>query len=167
MRKTPPLSYSEKLLWRQVTQDVAAWKELSALEPPPAEAKPNTIADPEFVVRPKVRPTYGRGVGIDRNTQEKLQRGKMPIDGKLDLHGFTQSEAFVALNRFVLSHVRRQSRCILIVTGKGRDGVGILRQSVPRWLEEPDLKQFILSLSSARVQHGAEGALYVLLRRAR
>ena len=168
MRKTPSLSYSEKLLWRQVTKDVAAWKDLPALgNKPEPDADDRTTPDPQFLIKPRARPTYGRGAGIDRNTEDKLRRGKMAIDGKIDLHGFTQTEAYSALQNFILSHVRRQSRCLLLVTGKGRDGVGVLRQSVPRWLNEPDLAPYILSIQTARVQHGAEGAIYVLLRRNR
>ena len=42
---------------------------------------------------------------------------------------------------------------------------GILRHAVPRWLDEPSLRRHLLALAPARPEHGAGGALYLLLRR--
>ena len=164
-----PLSptLKDQLLWRELIKDVDAYRAPAPLKEEPVITKNDQYDDVDFVVKPRARPTYGRGFGIDRNTEEKFNRGKMPIDGKLDLHGMTQMEAHNAVQNFIVGSVRRQRRCLLIVTGKGRDGVGILRQAVPRWLADTELAQYILSTHTARMQHGAEGALYVLLRRNR
>ena len=60
----------------------------------------------------------------------------------------------------------RGLRTVLIVTGKGRrDGVGVLKSALPRWLNETPLPPFVLALSQARPEHGGTGALYVLLKR--
>jgi len=67
----------------------------------------------------------------------------------------------------------QQRRCVLIITGKGfraKDGAvqtGILRASVPRWLNEAPNRARILAFASARDRHGGGGALYVLLKRLR
>ena len=54
--------------------------------------------------------------------------------------------------------------CVLVITGKGR---GVLREEVPRWLNEPGLRDAVLSFAYARPADGGEGALYVLLKRRR
>ena len=40
-----------------------------------------------------------------------------------------------------------------------------LRTMTPRWLDEAPLRPLVLTFAQARVEHGGEGALYVLLRR--
>lgn len=88
----------------------------------------------------------------------------MQIDGKLDLHGMTQAEAHRVLIGFIENAYAMQKRCVIIVTGKGR---GILKDNVPRWLNEGALRSRILSFSYAQQRDGGEGALYVLIKRQR
>jgi DNA-nicking Smr family endonuclease len=42
-----------------------------------------------------------------------------------------------------------------------------LRDAVPRWLNEPDLRPRLLSFTHAQRKDGGDGALYVLLKRLR
>jgi DNA-nicking Smr family endonuclease len=124
---------------------------------------------------PKVHDlSHGVTVGIDKRQADRFRGGKLEIDGKIDLHGRTQAEAHDALHDFVHRAHRAGKRCLLVITGKGGtktpDGErtrGILRQAVPRWLNEPGLRRFVLAFDHARPQHGGEGALYVLLKRER
>ncbi len=44
---------------------------------------------------------------------------------------------------------------------------GVLRDAVPRWLNEAPLREHVLAFSHARPDDGGAGALYVLLRRRR
>ena len=53
---------------------------------------------------------------------------------------------------------------VLIVTGKGQ---GILKDAVPRWLNESPNRGRILLVAQAQPKDGGGGALYVLLRRRR
>ncbi len=92
----------------------------------------------------------------------------MPIDGRLDLHGMTQDAAHRALVSFLGEAQGAAKRCVIVITGKGlgADGsVGVLREAVPRWLNEPELRGRILTFSHAQPKDGGTGALYVLLRR--
>lgn len=117
------------------------------------------------------------GHGLDRRSAEKLRKGLMPIEARLDLHGMTQAQAHEALQRFILSSQTAGKRCVLVITGKGNDaqgrrdplskGQGVLKRMVPEWLAQPPLRALVLKTSSARPQHGGGGALYVLLRRQR
>jgi DNA-nicking Smr family endonuclease len=91
----------------------------------------------------------------------------LPIEGRIDLHGMDQHTAHLALRAFVNHHWLRGARCVLIITGKGSRGEGILRRAVPRWLTDPPLSQQVLSFGEARPGDGGAGALYILLRRHR
>lgn len=114
--------------------------------------------------------TVGATVNIDKSTSEKLKRGKFEIEGRLDLHGYTADAAHQTLQQFIFRAFDQGKRCVLIITGKGLrpDGTkGIIRENVPRWLNEPEMRQRILVFRYAKVTDGGEGALYVLLRRQR
>ena len=60
-------------------------------------------------------------------------------------------------------------RCLLVITGKGtaRDGGGVLRSAVPRWITEGAHRERLIGIGPADSRHGGDGALYVLLRRPR
>lgn len=71
------------------------------------------------------------------------------------------------------------STVLVAITGKGGPAAagdaphdhletgsrGVLKRSVPLWLEEPDLRALVISYRTAHVRHGGEGALYVHLRK--
>jgi DNA-nicking Smr family endonuclease len=121
--------------------------------------------------------------------------GKVTIDATLDLHGLRQDAAYARLRTFLASSQAQGHRMVLVVTGKG--GVrppaadlpsfgkaggqaagsfqggeasasrGILRRSVPLWLEEPELRAIVIGYAAAGARHGGDGALYIRLRKAR
>lgn len=111
----------------------------------------------------------GRVHGVDKRTDEKVRKGRMGIDARIDLHGMTQSEAHGLLISFIRRSHAAGRRMVLIITGKGQmpRGEGVLRLSVPRWLREADVGRMVLSVHQAQPQHGGGGAYYVLLRRRR
>jgi DNA-nicking Smr family endonuclease len=112
---------------------------------------------------------------MDRRRFEKLRRGRLEPDARLDLHGLTAERAHAALTSFVLGAHAREQRLLLVITGKGRpDAVairphrhGILHHSVPHWLAAPPLVGHVLQVAQAHQRHGGAGAFYVYLRRRR
>ncbi len=133
-------------------------------DPAPAPATPMRASSPPPVVVISTPPSTP---GIDRRTTSKLRRGHIAIEAKLDLHGMTQREAHDALNRFISASQERGKRCVLVVTGVGKAGGGVLRGAVPRWLAEAALRDAVMSFAPAEPNHGGQGALYVLLRKKR
>lgn len=135
---------------------------------------------PIKVVFPKV-PAKKRGPvsgpsGINGATQDRLRKGQIEPDAKIDLHGLTEGAAHRTLLRFLDGAHRRGFRLILVVTGKGnprkeelaswmQSPHGVLKQMVPRWLNEPEAAALIASVRPAHVRHGGDGALYVYLRK--
>ncbi|USG61381.1 Smr/MutS family protein [Sneathiella marina] len=118
--------------------------------------------------------------GLDRRNSERLRKGQMAIDGKVDLHGMTQAEAHTRLRTFISAAQMQGKRCVLVVTGKGSRGQktedaafmgsdrrGILREAVPKWLAAADMRRLVIDFRNAQPKHGGSGALYVLLRRDR
>jgi len=137
---------------------------LAAVVNKPVPAKPRPLKP-----RPVAPLTHGRTAGLDRATAERLSRGRLPVEATLDLHGMTQAEAHPALARFVERSAAAQRRCVLVVTGRGlfKAEGGVLREAVPRWLNEAPLRAHVLSFDFAQSRHGGAGALYVLLKRRR
>jgi DNA-nicking Smr family endonuclease len=105
--------------------------------------------------------------GLDGSTERKLTRGLLEIDATIDLHGMTQAQAHTTLDRFVGRHVNQASRVLLVVTGKGKGGDGVLKRQMPEWLMAGPYASRILRIVTAARGHGGGGAFYVLLRRKR
>ncbi|NNE82386.1 MAG: DNA mismatch repair protein MutS [Alphaproteobacteria bacterium] len=107
--------------------------------------------------------------GVDRRTIERMRRGKLPIDARLDLHGSYQDAAQAELNAFISSCAATGCRTVLVITGKGpvSEGGGVLRRRLPDWLNLPACRPHVLAFAAARPEHGGGGAFYVLLRRRR
>lgn len=117
---------------------------------------------------------------FDRKKARKIRSGSIEIEARIDLHGMRQGEAHNALSAFIHRAQGRGQRWVLIITGKGKvsdrdDDApfdmnqprerGVLKRNVPRWLDEPELRGLVVSYTTAALQHGGEGALYVHLRK--
>jgi len=175
MKKPRRVSGEELALWQQAMRDVAqrdrvaappAAPELPREEPPPLPR--HRVASPVAAKKlPELLP--GRPVGIDHRTAQRLKRGQIEVEARLDLHGMIQDEAHRALDEFVVRAQGAGKRAVLIITGKGLrgEGTGVLRAAVPRWLNEVKLRALILSIAPAAPKDGGGGALYVLLKRQR
>jgi DNA-nicking Smr family endonuclease len=159
-------------LWQEAVRDV---EPLRVRRPPTAAAaipgsgpRPARDANPR-VGQPSQPVPLDRFAGIDRATAERLKRGLHKIEATLDLHGMTQAEAHRELAAFVAASHNVGRRCVLVITGRRLrpSGPGILKSSLPRWLEEPALRRLILAVAPAQPQHGGAGASYLLLRRSR
>jgi DNA-nicking Smr family endonuclease len=94
-----------------------------------------------------------------------LARERDPIAARIDLHGLDQDQARAALARFLRRAWDDGYRAVLVITGKGVQGDGVLRRRAPEWLGAPDLTPIVAGVSEAHRRHGGEGALYVALRR--
>ncbi len=110
----------------------------------------------------------GQVGGTDRRTADRMKRGRLHIDARLDLHGYTEEQAYAHLLGFLHAARASGARCVLIVTGKGRrdvGGTGKLKLAVPKWLNETAFRPSVLSVTYAQQRDGGDGALYVLLRK--
>lgn len=169
------LSYEERVLWTAVTQSVSPLRgkahdaepedEAPAAPAPPPRAKHHgkAAAPPRPAARAVPPPPPPPSLEpLGRRLKQRVARGKEKIEGRLDLHGYTQAEAHDALLRFVRSANARDARLVLVITGKS----GVLRRQVPLWLGLPELRSLVVGFEDSHISHGGEGALYVRVRRA-
>jgi DNA-nicking Smr family endonuclease len=166
-----------------------------APSPPAAPPTPKGGAAERGVAAhtPRQMPASAKGQAprpaeFDRRTLRQVAAGKVRIDARLDLHGLQQETAHARLRAFLASCQANRHRMVLVITGKGgvrplaadlcshRKGGsegsdpssrGVLRRSVPQWLDEPEFRAIVLGYAAAGVRHGGEGALYIRLRKAR
>ena len=135
-------------------------------------------ANPRAVVKSKTKKAAAakpKPPGLDGHTKEKLKRGQGEPDARLDLHGMTQAAAHKALLSFLQKAHKKGERLALVVTGRGNPDKenpawaakphGVLKEMVPRWLNEGEFAAFITGTAPAHIRHGGDGALYVYLRK--
>jgi DNA-nicking Smr family endonuclease len=173
------LSYEERVLWATFTKAI---EPLGAAPAPAVDEDDDAVAHVPKPTRQAARPKKAVHVAppappkpaappltpLGRRMKQRVARGKEAIDGKLDLHGYTQNEAHAALLRFLRNAHARDARLVLVITGKGRGGEpGVLRRQVPQWLSLPEFRSLVIGFEDAHITHGGEGALYVRVRRAR
>jgi len=173
-RRRRALSAEERALWRGF---VRAIKPLRGRAAEPAEdaareavpVRSPLKAKPVAPAPQPVRSAPPPLAALARRERQKLARGSMPIDARLDLHGMTQGEAHAALAHFLRRAQHAGARFVLIITGKGGGAGerGVLRRQVPLWLGLPEFRDSVVGFEEAHTAHGGEGALYVRLRRAR
>lgn len=174
-------------LWGRVTKGVKPLRKKPKLPPVAAEPAPAPAkavkpgkANPAKAKAPPPKPaplpelSPSKAPGFDKRSYEKFRAGKMAIEARIDLHGLTLEAAHRELAAFIQKAWERDKRMLLVITGKGgraRDEWGhpraTLRESVPRWLNEPAMRRRILAIAEAKSPHGGGGALYVLLKRKR
>ncbi len=153
--------------------------------PPQPKERRQHLADRAAALAP--HPHRGNSTGappaiapFDRKRSRRIATGRMPIEARLDLHGLRQAEAHGRLRSFLASCSARGMSTVLVVTGKGTprsdedDGApwwaageqrGVLRRSLPHWLDDPEIRIFVASYTTAATRHGGEGAVYIHLRR--
>lgn len=135
-----------------------------------AESRPIRVPRTKAVVR---RAGAGGG-GVNGATLEKLRRGLLEPQARIDLHGMTEEAAWHALHAFLHTAQARGLRLVLVVTGKGnprrgddapwlQSPHGVLKEMVPRWLKQKGPAALIAHVQAAHVRHGGGGALYVYL----
>lgn len=165
------LTGEEKKLWRRVASTVKSRRPRAA-EPEEAEepapraptrAPTKTHAPPSV----SVRKTTATPPPANRSGEKRVRRGKLEIGASLDLHGHTQESARAAVIRFLRLSQARGDTTVIIVTGVGRGGEGVLKRRLPEWLNERDIRPLTSGFAPAHRSHGGAGAFYVFIKRVR
>lgn len=190
------LTRDEAALWRKVTADATPrpGRKQQIADPPETTAEPpkknvpiskqsKRPAAPMTQQAPPLKraPLAPPLNALDNRTAKKLVRGQLTPEARLDLHGATRHSAEPELLRFVSAARDQGKRLVLVITGKGAQGHllhgrefhadphqrSVLREMVPRWLNEPQFRAHVAGFQPAHPKHGGGGALYLWLRRAR
>lgn len=173
-RRTERLSEDDRVLWNLVARTAKPLKGRTAVDIPdigaetrPTPPQPAPLAGaPPGAAKPKPQHVAH---ALDEPTLDRLSKGRLPIEGRVDLHGLTQDEAYSLLFSFLRRAHAGGIRYVLVITGKGSSsgGDGVLRRAVPAWLSTPAFRPLVSSHDHAARNHGGSGALYVRLRRVR
>ncbi len=175
--------------------DHALWDEvkktLSPMRGRPRLAQTKLVATSSvngaIIHRPKYRESVVRQnppqlAPFDRRLAQRLLRGQVEPDARLDLHGHTVESARMVLLHFLHSQQHAGSRIVLVITGKGGpvssqhtlhgmkffhapERQGRLRGEVPEFLHEAPFRSLVIGFQPAHPRHGGGGAIYVGLRR--
>lgn len=167
-RKLKP---EEAKLWGHVASTVKPRpgrtlpKVAEAAEPPKPDPKapPARLPVHEVVKAARPRPVTPPDP-IEPGRKRRIVRGRDPLEARIDLHFMTHDRAKAALEAFILRAWDDGVREVLVITGKGTLGEGILRRQTPEWLSAPPLRAVVAGVSKADRRHGGEGALYVALK---
>lgn len=179
MSRRRPLSEAERALWTGFVRSIKPLDETrrsaECAEPAAGDDKPASPLSPRPAARAEKPPAKKTPplAPLGRRLRQRVARGREPIDARLDLHGYTQTQAHAALLRFLHHAQADGARIALVVTGKGagKDANprerGVLKRQVPMWLSQPEFRSLVVGFEAAHAGHGGEGALYVRLRRVR
>jgi DNA-nicking Smr family endonuclease len=165
------LSKEERALWKGITRGIERLRAAAITEDSDSTPAAEIVAPPLAPVAPAARQPKTKSppplAPLGRRMKQRVARGKDAIDGRLDLHGFTQAEAHGALLQFLQRSQAKGAKLVVVITGKGSrgGGEGVLKRQVPLWLKLPEFRGLIVGFEDAHRTHGGEGALYVRLRR--
>lgn len=156
MKNTRKLNEIDRQIWHKVSRTV---RPLSA---------PNTGVKTDTHMHIPIAPApilHHSKEDIQTRADKKVRRGQVKIDRTIDLHDMTRDAAFASLKRRLTLAHECGHRTVLVITGKGANLQGVLRQSLHGWLNDPSVRHLIASIAPSHIRHGGTGAFYVFLKR--
>ncbi len=139
--------------------------------PPQSPQKPLNLSSSTSIAKPIpaiLQPAnldaknYG---GISGSMARSIKSGQAGYTDSIDLHGTNRIDAYVRLKRFILDSVSDGHRHVLVITGKGSANKGVIKSSLPIWLNESPLAAHVIAFCQAKPKDGGSGAWYINLRR--
>ncbi len=174
-RKKRQLTEAEKSLWQQVVKDAKPYVAPRKPVVPPKKQEMPEVGQPlpEFQIGTKAqsrKPAHQFAIPIaqelanhplrmDKKRFQRMKRGHLSPEARLDLHGLTLAEAHPALIGFIMRSVTRDLRLVLVITGKGKkkpskgpipERIGALRHQVPHWLNSGPLRPHVLQIHEVK-----------------
>lgn len=111
---------------------------------------------------------FGYVRGTDSKVFQKLKMGAFSHESHIDLHGMNSEQAFDNLLFFIRESFLQGKRCVLAVTGRGKNSPGghsVLKREIQEWLTRDPFRRVVLAFCTAQPKDGGAGAVYILLRK--
>ena len=186
------LTPDDRRIWTRVSNSVSPPRARKAARVTPSpqivsgeKTAPDAVAAPRAPARPPIKPPPPRlfvpGASVEKRAvssrpkpapedleprrKQRLSRERDPIEARIDLHGFGRFEAEDQLRGFLTSCQARGMRAVLVITGQGRMGGGVIRSAFGEWMHSPALRSVVSGFTVAHQRHGGNGAFYVTLKR--
>ena len=99
-----------------------------------------------------------------KNSSRTIKKRGLKPEEVLDLHGHTLYSGKIILHKYLIGCYEKNIRDVLIITGKGQNKRGVLKEEVPKWLGDSTLKKFIINYEIAPKHFGGDGALLVRIK---
>ncbi len=188
-----PFNVHDHHLWDDIRNSVRPLRD----RPLKAESRINTVKGPARQVAGKSEVSNGHAydtrplpvhhtppplASFDRRMAQKLSRGQLEPDARIDLHGESVAASRTRLYHYLHLRQRQGDRLVLVITGKGAspfaghtlhghriidspEREGKLRRELPQWLHEDIFRALVIGVQPAHPRHGGGGAFYLRLRR--
>jgi DNA-nicking Smr family endonuclease len=176
-----PISDEETFLTAMDGVNRASWRhDLHPSSKPPATAAGDPEAEARKIMQAAIEldspipisdhPEYIEGwVGVaGKRFLPNLRNGLYSIQGQIDLHGLSRSEAQIAVEDYITRMSRFRSCCIKIIHGRGINSPqdrATLKEALQRLLATRRMSRHVVAYASAPSNDGGVGAVYVLLRK--
>ncbi len=95
---------------------------------------------------------------------EVFKKKRFKPDSILDLHGYTLYSAKLLLQKFISNCYEKNIRNVLIITGKGQNNKGALKEEVPKWLSDKFFNKYLVDFNVSPKHFGGEGALLLRIK---
>ena len=134
--------------------------------PRPPTTRTREVPEDAFEHPDPDEPRLAHRASVTARTFDRLARGLLETDRKLDLHGMRADGARDAIRRNLTSCAKAGDSVLVLVHGRGKHsgGFAVLRDALPEWLEAEDR---VLAFAPAQRDGDAAGATCVLLRTGR
>lgn len=163
-RKETGLAPEDRKIWQKVARTVAPRRRAhgkGAAKPDPTREDFAAMLRLPAAPLPSQKPLPQ---SLDINQDKRTRRGRVEIDGTIDLHDMTQAQARAALVTAIIRASNRNHKTVLVITGKGLRGEGVLRRNFPEWISQAPIRPIIATYAPAHQKHGGSGAWYVFLK---
>ncbi|MEO1046120.1 MAG: Smr/MutS family protein [Pseudomonadota bacterium] len=127
-----------------------------------------------YSFQPASQPSRGN---LDGHWERRLGKGLVTPDMTVDLHEHSLADAYARMDRALADAQARGARVLLLITGKARPAAhddghhgrprGAIRRAMQDWLMASRHAGDIAAVRNAHPRHGADGALYIILKKRR
>lgn len=154
------LSDKDKQAWAAASRNVTPIHGRRAA--PSGTTRKRDMPEP---ARPAIRRDKAYAPPQNRQNERAVRRGRPAVSASFDMHGHTRDSAFQILPGFLARERAKGGQCVIVITGKGKSGEGVLKRAFLHWLDLPEARALVSGYAPAHARHGGGGAWYVFLRR--